>query len=259
MRIWSYAAAWQLFLSGFVSVSILSPVEAHAAIAHTVPSTESEMLAPRVAARPLSSDHRPRYHSATRSEADHLNLRSHVGEARRTLTSLRAFIEEALETAELGDQLRIRRSENNRLKESLVVSQNGNDALENELGTTHAIVSALTKAVVRNWLLSARLDHRYDKARNDLDASETSRLTMQRRIATLRQSLLDTRTELIMLRAKGVAINAELGRLRREIVERKAYTIQLERQRSQILADTASIRRHVTRHLRAVILNGKDE
>ena len=171
---------------------------------------------------------------------------------------LRAFVEEASRTVELGDRLKVRRLENDRLRALLLNNLAAKDALENHMIPTETTVSSLTKAVVQNWLETVRLKSQSDQADRELMASKEAWLALEHRVGALKRTLAERRSKLRTLRAEGATLSIELGRLRQEINKTKSDTLRFELQEQEITAITATLRRNVTSTLRAILLESSD-
>lgn len=177
-----------------------------------------------------------------------------VARARLILMELQAFVEEATKTAKLGDQLKIRQLENDRLRRSLLSHQEAKRTAEINAGPTEDAVSSLTRTIVSNWLETVRLKQQYDKSDNDLVASERSWLEIENRVAALRRTLFQRRTELLALRAKSAELRAELAHTRKQIAEKLADSRDSKRQEARTAATTEALRRGVTSALRSMLL-----
>lgn len=181
-------------------------------------------------------------------------MQGHVAEARRVLLELQAFVEKAMRVVELGDRLRQQRRENERLRRSLSGSEAAKNAFEDHAAPMDDARSALTRTIIGNWLETVRLKYRSDDVDRDLLASEKSRLALESRVATLKRTLIERRTQLLGLRARRTALDMELGHARRGITEAHDDIDRTERQRAETTAAITTLRRQVTSTLRAVLL-----
>lgn len=187
-------------------------------------------------------------------------VQGHVAEARRVLLELQAFVEKAARMVELGDRLRRQRRENDRLRRSLSSSEAAKSAFEDHAIPMDVARSALTASIVRSWLKSIRLKDRSNDVDRDLLASEKFRLALESRAATLKRTLIERRTEMMVLQARRTALDMELGHARQSIAEAHDDMHRAERQRADITAAITALRRQVTSTLRAVLLEkGTDE
>ncbi|NJO36296.1 MAG: hypothetical protein HC871_00205 [Rhizobiales bacterium] len=155
-------------------------------------------------------------------------------EARQVLLELQAFVAEAAQVVELGQQLKSRRLDNQRLRRLLQTTEGARSTYEAGVTPAQALVSRLTRTVVRNWLESVRLQHRSAEAERDLDASERGWHQLEERLSALRQTLSKRRAELLALQAESDALSAELQRTRQLIDDAQ----QVERQQHHIANET---------------------
>lgn len=177
-----------------------------------------------------------------------------LSNARRILLDLQDFVENATTIVELDDRLKVGRMENERLRRSLLSNQAARNAFESQIRPSETIVEALTKTVVRNWLETVRVKHRFEKAGQELHASKASWLDLERRVADLRKALRARRAELNALRTERTALNVELGRLRQEVDRTERGTRQFERDQDQLSNISDTLRRHVAAGLRQILL-----
>lgn len=255
MTTWSNAVTWGRLFGLIAFSASLIPLLAAAAPTPMFSPADSAKAYRQTAARQAPSGVSSLETSVPGFER---RLQSRVTEARHALTELQAFVEEATRTVELGDQLKTRRLQNDRLRKSLMSSQAAKKLLENHVTPARVIVSALTKTVVRNWLETVRLENRSDKVDREMIASENAWLKMEGRVAALRRTLAKRRSELHALRAESAVLAVELGRVRQQITRTNADTRRIEYQRDRIAATTFRLRRNVMSTLRSILLENDE-
>jgi predicted nucleic acid-binding Zn-ribbon protein len=167
---------------------------------------------------------------------------------------LQDFVDQAAQMLQLGDQLRSRRQENDRLRHSLITNRIAKVSIEKHVDPMESTVSELTRTTVMNWLEMIRLREKTDNAQRDLIESENSWLMLRKRTTTLRLKLVERRAELISLKTESAALAAELGFTRQQIAQRKSDMHRFEHQQQEIVAATTTLRQTITSGLRAVLL-----
>lgn len=177
-----------------------------------------------------------------------------VDEARRILKELQLFIEATARTVELDSHLKLKKRENDQLKQALSSSRLANSQLENEVRPMEQAQSALTRHVVRNWLEAVQLKYRVDEANRELSMSEDSWSDVEGRAAVLRRELITRRAEIQQLRRMTSALNDELDNTRRQVKQAQKTARQLERQRDLIIEASKALRRDVASKLRNALL-----
>ena len=248
MKVWLNAKAWRRHCADFIILPALL-IPFWTATAQT-PSTSSttEMV---IAALHTTHDTHPHREIIPSREG---KLQSRVAEARHVLLELRAFVEEASDTIELGTRLKDRQMENDRLKMLILNNLAAKDELEAHMVPSKITASSLTKTVIQNWLETVRLKSQSDQADRDLTASEDAWNALEKRVTALKRTLAERRSTLRALRAEGATLSIELGRLHQEIKKTTSDTLRIERQSQSITASTATLRRNVMSKLRSILL-----
>lgn len=183
--------------------------------------------------------------------------RRHITEAKRLLKELQAFIEETARTVELDNLVKIRKQDNERLKKSLSSGRAARTIIESEISPMEHARSALTRAIVKNWLDTVQLNYRVDEAERTLIDTEKAWSKVERRATELRRVLVTRRAEIRSLKRETAALTDELDLTRRQVTRANAETRMFEHQQGLITAATAALRRDLTSKLRRALLGSE--
>lgn len=181
-------------------------------------------------------------------------VKGRIAEARRILMELQAFIVETARAVELDKRLKVRKIENDRLKDMLSSSRAAKKISESNAHPIEGTLSALTGIIVRNWLESTELDFRSAEVERELIESEKSWSDIESRVAALRQALNARRAKLRALQTESAVLSNELKRMRLQVTRANAEASLLEQQQGHIVAATEALRRNVTFELRRALL-----
>ena len=259
MASWSMTTFWQQSHIGLITVSglLISFTTVVIAVEAPISEVKQESTQQQIAAYQMSHVLPTMPSLRTPTVIREREVRGRIIEARRILMELQAFIEETARAVELDKRLKIRKVENDQLKDMLLSSLAAKEAFEIKAHPIEDILSTLTGAVVRNWLESIQLSYRSAEAERELIGSEKSWSEVENEVAALRQTLIARRAELRSLRAERTVLSDELRRMRRQAAKANAEARLFEQQQGHITTAKEILRRNVTSKLRKALLEGE--
>ncbi len=181
-------------------------------------------------------------------------LRGRLAEARFALMELKAIVDQARQTIDLGRRLDARRSDNDRLRRTIRLQRTAMTGLWRDADPKQAELAALRGSIVDNWLESVRLRERSDGVERQLIESQLIWRSITERATALKRRLAEQRAALASLRAESAAIARKLADTRHDLARSRANAERLRREKQTLVRTAGQMRRGVTAALRSVLL-----
>ena len=181
-------------------------------------------------------------------------LTQQLMEAKDLLHHLRVFAETAEWAIEAGRRIKTLRAEEKRLQRSLAAASVNRDLLREVVADTDTKNRELTKTVISNWLIflklkqqEASVDERLAKARADWARTALRLDRVLKKQAEQRQRMRD-------LRAESATLAAEIGRMKRQIVNVRQETLLIDDHLLDLQTTTRQLRHNVSAGLRDILV-----